>query len=109
MCNIGIHGGATHELTGIDAVPITKQHPPPVDLDKYISQPWLPRACAAVSREMPHGSPERANEKTKTVMQQHADFFDLNKDGILTIPETFNSFRMLGFNYFVCILAVCIQ
>lgn len=43
-----------------------------------IPHPELPHATRAVSAEKPHGD-ETANNRT--VLQQHVDFFDRNKDG----------------------------
>lgn len=80
--------------------------PPSRDLEKVIESPWLPRATVAPTLEHPRGSPEREHVKDKTVMQQHVDFFDLNGDGWLTMLETYQSFRLLGYNVVSSIAAM---
>jgi len=36
---------------------------------------------------------------------EHIKFFDLNKDGKITIWETYQGFRLLGFNFLLSIFA----
>lgn len=58
----------------------------------------MPRANTAPSIEQPQGSPERVQSNDQSVIQQHVDYFDLNGDGIITMLETYRSFRRLRYN-----------
>lgn len=99
-----------HMLTVASGVPITAQLPVHTDLEKYIDQPYVARACAAVSIEHPHGSEMRKNKTQKSVLQQHCDFFDTNNDGVLTPVETYTGFRRIGFNWLSAFIAAfCIH
>lgn len=61
--------------TEIETVPVTRERPLPVSLDSKIEQPGLARANEAADIEHPHGTP--GHPQTRTVLQQHVDFFDL--------------------------------
>jgi len=84
-------------------VPVTGQHPPPAELDKYIPQPGLPRANRAISKENPTGSPN--SPPNATVIQQHVLWWDFDGDGVIYPWDTFNGFRKLGFGYLISGLA----
>lgn len=82
---------------------------PDVDLAKVIPNPGLPRATITATREHPQGvpRPKGAPDNTeRTVLQQHVDFWDENRDGYITMGETWRGFRKLGYNWFWCVLAV---
>jgi hypothetical protein len=48
-----------------------------------------------------------ANAATQ-VLQQHVDFFDQDRDGVIWPRDTWTGFHKLGFNIFLCALAVFI-
>ncbi|KAI9092842.1 Caleosin related protein-domain-containing protein [Phlyctochytrium arcticum] len=92
--------------TAVDRAPITKQFPVPEDLDQFIRNPGCPRAAEAADVDHPAGSDN--NKKDLTVLQQHIEFFDLNKDGIIYPYETLMGFWKIGFNILFCFLAMLI-
>ncbi|KAI8466099.1 MAG: hypothetical protein J3K34DRAFT_472901, partial [Monoraphidium minutum] len=57
-------------VTWIPTAPVTMQRKLPVGLDKDISQPGVPRANKAISRECPEGSPPSLAREDYTVLQQ---------------------------------------
>lgn len=44
----------------------------------------------------------------RTVLQAHAAFFDFDKDGILSLSDTFKGMRATGFNIFLAALGAAI-
>ncbi|EIE19761.1 Caleosin-domain-containing protein [Coccomyxa subellipsoidea C-169] len=90
--------------TGIAQVPTTTKGAPQ-NLDEKMPNPGLPRANKAVSAEKPSGGP---SPQDRTVLQQHVDFFDFDKDGILYPQDTFNGFHKIGFNIFLSAFAVLV-
>ncbi|EFJ40618.1 hypothetical protein VOLCADRAFT_69295 [Volvox carteri f. nagariensis] len=91
-------------VSGIPEYPVTLEHSPPADLDKYIPNPGMPRANKAVSREKPDGDPR--SPTNRTVLQQHVMFWDRDSDGVIWPIDTFVGFRRLGFNMLISALAV---
>lgn len=91
-------------VTTIQEVPVTCQYPPPADVDKFIEKPGLPRANKAVSRDNPQGSEYSASNRT--VLQQHVDFWDRDRDGKIYPWDTYIGFRRLGFNVIISFLAI---
>ena len=89
-------------LTESEYVPVTRERPMP-RIGEALKNPGEARFNQAADQFHPlgsEGSPQRS------VLQQHVDFFDRNKDGAITPWETFESFRILGFNVVFSILAV---
>jgi hypothetical protein len=72
-------------LTSLDSVPVTKERPLPKDL--HLENPGLARVNEAPDTEHPHGSDDA--KKNISVLQQHVEFFDRNKDGIVYPYETY--------------------
>ena len=72
-------------LTSLDSVPVTKERPLPKDL--HLENPGLARVNEAPDTEHPHGSEDA--KKNISVLQQHVEFFDRNKDGIVYPYETY--------------------
>lgn len=79
-------------VSSIDTVPVTVQRPVPQDLEEFIDRPEVERACAAPDRYHPQGL---GPHPQRTSLQQHFDYFDINKDGKITIWETFTATRYL--------------
>eukprot|EP00823_Brevimastigomonas_motovehiculus_P006364 TRINITY_DN5269_c0_g1_i1.p1 TRINITY_DN5269_c0_g1~~TRINITY_DN5269_c0_g1_i1.p1 ORF type:complete len:217 (-),score=52.55 TRINITY_DN5269_c0_g1_i1:195-773(-) len=46
------------------------------------------------------------NRDNMTVLQQHAEYFDRNKDGYVGPIDTYQGFRALGFGYFWSVMAI---
>lgn len=93
-------------VTSLPKAPATKSFDIPHNLDSIIRNPGVARADVAQSAEHPHGSPE--GKRDLSVMQQHIEFFDLNKDGVIWPYETFLGFYYIGFNIIFCIAAMFI-
>ncbi|KAJ3180012.1 hypothetical protein HDU87_002235 [Geranomyces variabilis] len=84
----------------------TIDHPVPVNLDAILPNPGVPRADVAQSAEHPEGSAD--GKRDLSVMQQHVEFFDRNKDGVIWPWETYVGFAALGFNFLFCFAAMLI-
>ena len=72
-------------LTSLESVPVTVQRPPPKDLT--LENPGLPRVNIAADVEHPNGSDDA--KKNMSVLQQHIEFFDRDKNGIIYPYETY--------------------
>ncbi|KAK7337937.1 hypothetical protein VNO77_18529 [Canavalia gladiata] len=83
--------------TVADKAPITAQRKLPEDLDTKLPKPYLPRALCAPDSENVNGTYGHKHNDM-SVLQQHASFFDLDKNGIIYPWETYKGFRALGFN-----------
>jgi peroxygenase len=116
-------------VTSIPYVPVTEQRKPFINTSSQpslhhagkiilMSTPTTPdshqtgaaRANLAPSSETPHGTTKNnwaGQHSNKTVLQQHCDFFEASP-GIITPLSTFLGFRALGYNLFLCALAVFI-
>ncbi|KAK4985812.1 hypothetical protein LTR50_005719 [Elasticomyces elasticus] len=88
--------------TAIDSVPVTKERKPyyPKPGDRLID-PGTARATFAPSNESPNGTTE--NEWTRkhqhqTVVQQHADYWDRDHDGIIWPQDTYIGIRAWGWS-----------
>ncbi|KAJ3359223.1 hypothetical protein GGF32_009516 [Allomyces javanicus] len=95
--------------TAVDAAPVTRDRPVPVDLANDVDNPGLPRASLVVDRQHPHGTcnPYLADTYPNlSVLQQHVKFFDRSGDGIISMLDTFRGFRALGFNLLFSIMAI---
>ncbi|KAI0789171.1 Caleosin related protein-domain-containing protein [Abortiporus biennis] len=94
-------------VTAIHSVPITEErkvwrH------NNRVKEAGVARANVAISEESPNGTTKgnySKNHKHQTVLQQHVDFFDLNKDGIITPIETFLGFYAIGWSIFLSLFA----
>lgn len=73
--------------------------------DLKVPKPHIPRALVAADNEHPHGTVGH-DHKYYTVLQQHVEFFDRNKDGIIYPWETFAGFRAIGYGWIISFLAV---
>ncbi|KAI0789177.1 Caleosin related protein-domain-containing protein [Abortiporus biennis] len=101
------NGGIT---TAIPTVPVIEERKV-WTYHKNVKEAGIARANLAVSEESPNGTTKgdySNKHKDQTVLQQHVDFFDLNKDGIITPVETFLGFHAIGWSILTAILATFI-
>ncbi|EFJ43527.1 subunit of Retromer complex [Volvox carteri f. nagariensis] len=82
-------------VSEIPAAPITMERPAPRNLPDYIDQPGDPRVTSTPDKFHPNGHPLTPPEGSLTSLQQHFAFFDINKDGIITLGECITGFRYL--------------
>jgi len=83
---------------------------PTATINNYqgMSELGIPRANATATPMSPYGTTkDHWNEKHahQTVMQQHCEFFDGDKDGIIWPSDVFTGFRRLGYHLVWCLLA----
>ncbi|KAI8846557.1 caleosin [Chytridium lagenaria] len=95
-------------VTGVSGAPVTFDRKPPRGLEKKLSNPGMPRANIAPSAERPDSdvTPLPSCEQ-KSVLQQHIQFFDRNRDGIIFPHETFAGFRALGWGLYFSFIFTC--
>lgn len=92
------------EISTLPEAPLTEQLKPAVDLDKVIPNPGVPRAYNIPDKY--HPEEDGAQPRTRqTVLQQHVEFFDYDKDGIIWPRDTYKGFRDIGYNAVVSFIA----
>lgn len=75
------------------------------DCDLKVPKAHVPRALVAADNEHPQGTVGH-DHRNYTVLQQHVEFFDRNKDGIIYPWETFEGFRAIGFGWIISFLGM---
>ncbi|KAL6896485.1 Caleosin domain-containing protein [Trichoderma evansii] len=106
-------GNSDAVTSHIRSVPVTSQRKPFLQPESAVklSHTGTPRANIAATYEHPEGTQEgnwAREHLNQTVLQQHCDYFDQDKDGIIWPLDTFRGFRALGFNILLCLLSVLI-
>lgn len=93
------------ELATLPEQPFTQKYPPPGgDLADIIPNPGSPRAYNIPDRF--HPEEDGAEPRTRqTVLQQHVEFFDYDKDGVIWPWDTARGFRDIGYNPLISGLA----
>ncbi|KAJ9133902.1 Caleosin-domain-containing protein [Coniochaeta hoffmannii] len=99
--------------TAVSMDPVTSARPPFVQLDddQRVAQAGVARANLAPSYDKPEGTTDNdwaERHKHQSVLQQHLDFFDQDRDGIIHPLDTFTGFRRLGFGHPLSLLSVLI-
>jgi peroxygenase len=77
----------------------------------YLHLTGTARVNIAPSHEMPHGTLANnwaANHKHQTVLQQHCDFFDQDRDGVIWPSDTYIGFHRVGFGIILSLIAAFI-
>ncbi|KAK8080345.1 Caleosin related protein-domain-containing protein [Apiospora hydei] len=107
------NGVAPPVVGSIPEVPVTMQRKPflqPED-DERLPHTGTARANLAATYEKPSGTTEGGwaeKHRDQTVLQQHCEFFDTDRDGIIWPLDTFRGFRAVGFGYLLSLLSVVI-
>ncbi|OMO97771.1 Caleosin [Corchorus capsularis] len=83
--------------------PVTSERKIRNDLEEKLPKPYLARAMEAVSVDQPNGTPGHKN-KGMSVLQQHAAFFDQDRNGVIYPWNTYRGLRQLGLDIFTSIL-----
>ncbi|KAL5392110.1 hypothetical protein PMIN03_007276 [Paraphaeosphaeria minitans] len=99
-------------IRSIRPVPITiKRKPFVAHPDSKLRNAGTARAYVAATEDKPYGTTHRdwtRNHSHQTVLQQHCDFFDTDKDGIIWPQDTFHGFHKLGFGVLLSLFAVLV-
>ncbi|GIL81966.1 hypothetical protein Vretifemale_10894, partial [Volvox reticuliferus] len=82
-------------VSEIPAVPLTMERPAPRNLPDFMEHPGEPWVTATPDKFHPRGHPMTPPEGSLTSLQQHFAFFDINKDGVITLGECITGFRFL--------------
>ncbi|KAJ3131197.1 hypothetical protein HK101_004787, partial [Irineochytrium annulatum] len=90
-------------VTGNPKVAATQKFQVPKNLN--LENPGVARANIAATVDAPEGSRD-APRKDLTVLQQHVEFFDRQKRGVIWPWDTYNGFRAVGFNPAFSFMAV---
>lgn len=93
-----------HEIvTGIKEVPVTQERKPAVYLEQTVENPGIARANCCPTKDTPDGGDNPSN---RTVLQQHCDFWDEDKDGIIYPMDTYRGFMRIGAPFWMSFLAM---
>ncbi|KAF2029169.1 Caleosin-domain-containing protein [Setomelanomma holmii] len=99
-------------VQGIRYEPVTEQRKPYMSSKgSKLLHPGTARVNIAPSAESPHGTTANGwaeKHAHQTVLQQHCDFFDQDRDGVIWPSDTFIGFHRVGFGIFLSIIAAFI-
>ncbi|KAL7938007.1 Caleosin related domain-containing protein [Trichoderma chlorosporum] len=109
--NSGSKRNSNSVTSYIQSAPVTLQRKPFVqpESDVRLSHTGTPRANVAATYDQPEGSQAgnwAKEHQNQTVLQQHCDYFDQDKDGIIWPQDTFRGLYALGFNFLFCLVSV---
>ncbi|KAF2438424.1 Caleosin-domain-containing protein [Karstenula rhodostoma CBS 690.94] len=97
-------------IRSIRPAPITiKRKPFIAKPDSKLRNAGTARAYVAATEDKPYGTTHRdwaRNHSHQTVLQQHCEFFDTDRDGIIWPQDTFHGFHKLGFGLVLSLFAV---
>ncbi|KAL1602284.1 hypothetical protein SLS59_004974 [Nothophoma quercina] len=100
------------DVRTVNHVPITSRQRPWVNpKNSPLKDPGLARANIAATYDKPNGTTEgdwAKKHRHQTVLQQHCEFFDRDRDGILWPSDTFVGFYNLGFGVILSAFALFI-
>ncbi|KAI0687629.1 Caleosin-domain-containing protein [Cerioporus squamosus] len=98
--------------TAILDVPVTVERPPynpGPEENELLPNAGTARANKAASTRAPEGTPGWADAHSRqTVLQQHCDFFDTDRDGVIWPLDTYRGFYALGFGIALSLLSMFI-
>ncbi|KAK7192079.1 caleosin domain containing protein [Paraphaeosphaeria sporulosa] len=99
-------------IRSIRPVPITiKRKPFVARPDSNLRNAGTARAYVAATEDKPYGTTHRdwtRNHSHQTVLQQHCEFFDTDRDDIIWPQDTFYGFHKLGFGVLLSLFAVIV-
>ncbi|KAJ4395083.1 hypothetical protein N0V91_011082 [Didymella pomorum] len=100
------------DVRTVNHVPITsRQRPWVAPKNSPLKEPGLARANIAATHDKPDGTTEgdwAKRHRHQTVLQQHCEYFDRDRDGILWPSDTFVGFYNLGFGVVLSAFALFI-
>ncbi|MCJ1367545.1 hypothetical protein MMC16_006679 [Acarospora aff. strigata] len=99
-------------IVAIKEYPVTLERRPyvPSEHDPLVD-PGTARATVAATRERPYGTTEHDWNKKhqhQTVVVQHVDYFDRDRDGVIWPNDTYAGLRAWGWSIPLCLCAVFI-
>ncbi|KAH7119625.1 Caleosin related protein-domain-containing protein [Dendryphion nanum] len=109
----GVRDSDEQLVRSIKSVPITEEQLPFVQepSNSTLPEAGVGRVNLAPSVQSPNGTTEKnwaSRHSHQTVLQQHCDFFDTDKDGIIWPMDTFRGFHALGFGVILSFIALFI-
>ncbi|WIA08080.1 hypothetical protein OEZ86_010717 [Tetradesmus obliquus] len=93
------------EVAQLQEAPVTVKFQPPYDLQDVLPNPGSPRAYNVPDRLHPEEDGAAHSRDRLTVLQQHVEFFDYDKDGVIWPWDTARGFRDIGYNPLISFLA----
>lgn len=100
-------------VTSIPTLPVTVERQAYVpDADSPLVEAGAPRANIAADSKHPKGTTEKnwaAEHRAEGVLQQHCDFFDEDRDGVIWPGDTYRGFRRLGYNVAIAVYAMIVS
>ncbi|KAI1655936.1 Caleosin-domain-containing protein [Daldinia decipiens] len=100
-------------VSTIPSVKVTVERKPFLqpDDDQRLPHTGTARANIAATYEKPYGTTEDGwarRHRDKTVLQQHCEFFDFDRDGVIWPQDTFRGFHRIGFGIILSLVSAFI-